>query len=200
MGAELLASLMVTLAVGRGFPEAARDDAADVEAAAAGDQMALARLYDRHASLVFSLALRITGERAAAEEVTQDVFLQLWRRSAAFDPARGDVTGWLVTITRNRAIDRLRSAHGRETQSWVALIEDDRPFVHSKPAQVRLADTERVARALATLPEQQRKVLEMAYYEGFTQSEIAGRLNEPLGTVKTWTRSALKSLRGALQS
>lgn len=173
-------------------------DQADMAAAARGDQAALARLYDRYGRMVFALALRVADDRSAAEEVTQDVFLQVWRRAAAFDPSRGDLVSWLVTLTRNRAIDRLRSRQQRASAAWVPL--DDKPSLASRPMQLSLEAAQRVARVLAGLPEPQRKVIEMAYYEGFTQSEIAARLNQPLGTVKTWTRSALQALREALKS
>ncbi len=194
--------LIVTLALGRGEGQAAgtarTQDQQDLAAAARGDQAALGRLYDRYGRMVYSLAFRITEDRNAAEEVTQDVFLQLWRRARAFDPSRGDVISWLITIGRSRAIDRLRSRQQRAAGSWVPL--DDAPFLAALPVSVDLAAADQLSKALAALPEQQRKVIEMAYYQGFTQSEIASRLNEPLGTVKTWTRSGLKALREKLEA
>jgi RNA polymerase sigma-70 factor, ECF subfamily len=202
MGLEVLVLLSVVgvLAVaGResgGAPGPRANDAKDIAAVANGEQAALGRIYDRYGRLVFSLALRVLDERGAAEEVTQDVFVQLWRSASMFDPARGDLMGWLVSITRNRAIDRLRSKQQRASDAWVPL--DDMPFLAAAPTSREFESAERVRKALALLPEQQRNVLELAYYQGYSQAEIAARLNLPLGTVKTWTRSALKALRGSL--
>ncbi len=195
-----LAAIVAFAVASRGGPGAdprRAADAEDVSAAARGDQAALGRLYDRYSRLVFGLALRITEDRGSAEEVTQDVFLQFWRRAADFDPQRGDLRSWLLTITRNRAIDRLRSRQQRSSQAWVPL--DDTALLRSEPIPYSLDTAERIAKVLAALPEPQRRVIEMAYYQGFTQSEIAARLNQPLGTVKTWTRSALKTLRESLK-
>ncbi len=200
MPADPYVFMIVALAFARrqgSAPGAGRaNDQDDMAAAARGDQAALGRLYDRYGRLVFSLALRVTEDPSAAEEVTQDVFLQLWRRAGAFDPARGNLLSWLLAVARNRAIDRLRSRQQRAAEAWVPLA--DAPFLVSPPVNCSLETAERVGRALAALPEPQRRVIELAYYQGFTQSEIAARLQEPLGTVKTWTRSALKALREAL--
>ena len=193
MAAALLVSLVVALAVAR----RGETDQADVAAAARGDQQALGRLYDRYGRLVFSLALRVVGDPGVAEEVTQDVFLQLWRRAGSFDSSRGELLGWLLTFTRNRAIDRLRSRQQRDSEASVPL-KDQAPSA-SPHVHCSLEAAERVGRVLVALPEQQRRVIEMAYYEGFTQTEIATRLSQPLGTVKTWTRSALKTLRETLK-
>lgn len=188
---------LVLAAVGRAASERAEEDLRDVAAAARGEQTALARLYERYARFVYSLAVRVTEESAAAEEVTQDVFLQFWRRASSFDPARGDLLGWLVTITRNRAIDYRRSRQQRLTTDSVAL-EEARDWA-TAPITASLETADRVRKQLAALPEQQRRVIELAYYQGLTQTEIARALNQPLGTVKTWTRSALTALRHALR-
>ena len=193
----LIVALAVARKAGQGPGPGRAGDQDDVAAAARGDQAALGRLYDRYGRLVFSLARRVTEDPSAAEEVTQDVFLQLWRRAGAFDPSRGDLISWLLAITRNRAIDRLRSRQQRAAEAWVPL--DNAPFLVSPPVNCSLETAEGVGRVLAALPEQQRRVIELAYYQGFTQSEIAARLQQPLGTVKTWTRSALKALREALK-
>ena len=179
------------------MPVKGETDQADVAAASRGDQQALGRLYDRYGRLVFALALRVVGDPGVAEEVTQDVFLQLWRWAGSFDPSRGELLGWLLTFTRNRAIDRLRSRQQRDAAASVPLKDQTPPA--SPHTHCSLETAERVGRVLATLPEPQRRVIEMAYYEGFTQSEIATRLNQPLGTVKTWTRSGLKALRETLK-
>lgn len=175
-------------------------DGKDVAAIAKGDQAALGRVYDRYHRLVFSLALRVLNDRTVAEEVSQDVFLRLWHRAQDFDPARGDLIGWLVTVTRNRAIDQLRSRQQRESSAWTPMPEapDTAAWLATAPAVAGLESAERVGKALASLPDQQRQIIELAYFEGYSQSEIAGRLSLPLGTVKTWTRGALATLRQAM--
>ncbi len=185
-------------------PADARErDGKEVAAIARGDQAALGRVYDRYHRLVFSLASRVLGDHTGAEEVTQDVFLRLWHRASDFDSARGDLAGWLVTVTRNRSIDRLRSRQQRESKSWTPMPESPETTVlglalSTAPTVATLESAQRVGRVLAALPEQQRTIIELAYYEGYSQSEIAQRLNLPLGTVKTWTRSALSALREAI--
>jgi RNA polymerase sigma-70 factor (ECF subfamily) len=174
-------------------------DRKEVAAIAAGDQAALGRVYDRLHRLVFSLALRVLGDRTAAEEVSQDVFLRLWHRAHDFDSARGELTGWLVTVTRNRAIDTLRSRQQREFSTWRPMPEslDTAGWLATPPPAASIEASHRVGKMLASLGEPQRKIIELSYYEGYSQSEIAELLDLPLGTVKTWTRSALASLREA---
>ena len=145
-----------------------RRDQEEMAATARGDQRALGRLYDRYGRLVFSLALRIVEDHHAAEEVTQDVFLRLWHRAGAFDPQRGDLISWLVAVTRNRAIDQLRSKVSRETDHWVPLTDSPETHVRlaSEPLVTGLELAQRLDRVLAALPSTHRTVLELAYYEG----------------------------------
>jgi RNA polymerase sigma-70 factor (ECF subfamily) len=175
-------------------------DAQLLEAITEGDEQALAALYDRYGSILFGLLLRILHDRAEAEDVLQEIFLRVWQRAADFDEQRGRVFTWLVTIARSRAIDRLRSLNSRER----VAEEASRANVSSMTTNA-LADTlaseqrEMVALALAEIPEEQRRTLLLAYFEGLTQSEIASRTGEPLGTVKTRTRAGLARLRVILR-
>lgn len=161
-----------------------------------GDEAALAVLYDRYAGVVYSVARRVLRDAAAAEEILQDIFYQLWRTAANFDPARGSLAGWLLVTARNRAISRLRKrslAPAQELAEQAAVL----PFnLESAVAQNQLMA--KVKSALAQLPPEQRQALELAYFEGLTHSEIAARTGEPLGTVKTRLRAALDSLRRVL--
>jgi RNA polymerase sigma-70 factor (ECF subfamily) len=178
-------------------------DRKEVAAIASGDQAALGRVYDRFHRLVFSLALRVLGDRTEAEEVSQDVFLRLWHRAGNFDPARGELLGWLITVTRNRAIDTLRSRQHRESGAWTPMPEslDTAGWMGTRlatpPAAAAIEASQRVGKMLESLGEPQRKIIELSYYEGYSQSEIAELLHLPLGSVKTWTRTALAALRGA---
>jgi len=166
----------------------------------AHDPTALGVLYDRHAGLVYGIALSALRNADEAQDLTQDIFLSLYQQRGSYDPARGTLSGFLVTMTRTRAIDRLR-ARGRK----VRLLQD---FQRSAPPpapgfdpleRLSLAQcADRVRAALVELPEDQRKVLELAYYRGLTQSEIATDLDASLGTVKSWARRGLQSLARAL--
>lgn len=166
---------------------------------ARGDRQAFGRFYDRYGSLVFTFAMRLLRVRSEAEDLLQEVFLQAWRQAATYSPERGSPEAWLVTITRSRAIDKLRSMRKREksiTRTDTVEGTEIGARVESGAAQseAKLA----VQDALAGLPEAQRRVLELAYFDGLTQSEIAARLGEPLGTVKTRMRAGLERLRGLL--
>jgi RNA polymerase sigma-70 factor (ECF subfamily) len=183
----------------RPFPK--QDDSQDVallQAIAAGDEQALARLYDRYRLILFGLTMRILNSRAEAEDVLQEALLQVWRRAGDFDPARGKPFTWLVTLTRSRAIDRLRQRAARhrlaESAAEIAPDEASDAATDTLHAEQR----EIVTRALAQLPEEQRQALFMAYYEGLTQSEIASKLATPLGTIKTRMRSGMMKLRELL--
>jgi len=178
------------------------DDAAWLARAASGDGAALGALYDRHARGVYSLALRVLGVEADAEDVVQEVFAQAWRQASRYDEARGTVAAWLLIMTRTRAIDRLRARQARPDTANATPDEvwDLRAAPTVDPAEAIAAeqDAARVREALAELPLMQRLALELAYFEGLTQSQIAARLEEPLGTVKTRIRVGLLKLRDAL--
>jgi RNA polymerase sigma-70 factor (ECF subfamily) len=168
---------------------------------AGGDHLALGDLYDRHARLLYSLALRIVRERSDAEDVLQETFTQVWRQANRFEASRGTVVGWLVTVTRSRALDRLRQRRTqREGAADFDRVADNLPD-QSRALDLQLVTAEqanRVRQALAALPDELRIPLELAYYEGLSQSEIAERLRTPLGTIKTRMRQTLLRLREAL--
>jgi len=157
-----------------------------------GDPSALGELFDLYAGLVNGLCLRILRDAAEAEDVVQEVFLQAWRQASRYDPQRGSPEAWLCTMARTRSLDRLRRRAARREEPG-----DKAPAATAVP---RPEETLAVRQALAALSVDQRAALELAYYEGLTQSEIAERLHEPLGTVKTRIRTALLRLREALQS
>lgn len=167
---------------------------------AAGDMDAASELYDRHAGRMLALARRILRNDGDAEEVVQDVFSQAWRTARAFEATRGSVVAWLLVMTRTRAIDRLRARQARPDTRAEAYSEA-LPGPGATPHEQLLSDEQaaRVRDGLAGLPVPQRTALELAYYEGLTQSEIADRLKEPLGTVKTRIRTALMTLRERLR-
>ena len=169
-------------------------DAALAAGVRAGDSAALAQLYDRYSSLVYAVALRVLADTAAAEDILQDVFMQLWRNPGLFDASRGSLGAWLAVITRHRAIDQLRKRRPEtDVEEVVISVEaglDD--------AAERSRFLERVRGVLAGLPAEQRSALEMAFFEGLTHSEIAQQTGQPLGTIKTRIRSALLALRKAL--
>ena len=196
------------------------DDAALVRALAAGSEDALAALYDRHVDGIHAVALRLTNDRQLVEEVVQETFLALWNRAELYDPAVASLATWLRTIARNRTVDRLRAAGRRPPLVPLPGLGDeeasDAGFERLKPDAVVLGGAvpdagpeaaaeaaemrESVAAALGTMPEVERTVIILAYREGLTQSEIAERLDWPLGTVKTRTRRALAHLRAALEA
>ncbi len=169
-----------------------------LHAVARDDEAALAAIYDRYRLILFGLVLRILHDRQDAEDVLQEVFLQVWRRASDFDEARGRAFTWLVTIARSRALDRLRSAGSR---ARLAEEAGQMPRDEMGDAALDAVKSESgavVRRALAELPEEQQKALFLAYFEGLTQSEIAVRLGDPLGTVKTRMRSGMIKLRELL--
>ena len=170
-------------------------DLATVTAMKSGDQSALAELYDRYSSVVYAVALRVLGDTGAAEDVLQEVFLQLWKNPGAFDAARGSLGSWLAVITRNRAIDALRRR--RPETDIEDVIVSVAPDLAAEADHSRVA--EKVRGVLGTMSKLQRSALEMAYFEGMTHSEIAEKTGEPLGTIKTRIRAGLMILRKAFQ-
>jgi RNA polymerase sigma-70 factor (ECF subfamily) len=165
------------------------------------DPEAFEVLYDRHGGAAYSLAYRIVGDRAAAEEVTQEAFISVWRSGARFDAARGSVRSWLLSVVRNRAIDFLRSRAGKAPK----LDFDDDSALEQRPAQERTEEealrretAAEVRGALGKLPGEQSKVIELAYFGGFSHSEISRILGLPMGTVKGRMRLGLEKIRGEL--
>jgi RNA polymerase sigma-70 factor (ECF subfamily) len=165
-----------------------------VTAIRTGDQGAMAALYDRFSSIVYAVALRVLQDTGAAEDVLQDVFMQLWRNPGAFDSSRGSMTAWLAVIARNRAIDALRKQRPQDDiEDVIVSVETD---LASETDRSRAM--EKVRGALRAMPSQQRSALEMAYFEGLTHTEIAEKTGDPLGTVKTRIRAGLLVLRKVL--
>jgi RNA polymerase sigma-70 factor (ECF subfamily) len=160
-----------------------------------GDTGALSELYDRYSALMFAVAVRILRNDADAEDVLQEAWLQAWRRCGSFDAQRGAVASWLVTMARTRAIDRYRQRNVRDRVE--AEVDADRPPEPERPDAVATSSRvkQELRQALGALDPKHRSVLEIAYFEGLSQTEIAERLNEPLGTVKYWTRQGLLQLR-----
>ncbi len=160
------------------------------------DPQALAELYDRYGRLAYSLIVRVVRDGALAEDLVQETFLRVWNRAQGFDAQRGALGPWLLAVARNRAIDYLRSASGRERNS-VELEESGHASLYTDMERDILASDKarQIRAAMERLAPKQREVIELAYFEGLTQTEMAERMGEPLGTVKTWVRSALKNLR-----
>ena len=174
-------------------------DAALVARVAAGDPRAFETLYDRYRTQAFGLALRLTRRPGVAEEVTQDVFVSLWRKAAGYDPARGSLATWLLTAVRNRAIDALRSGARREQAVDIDSLVEGLQSDERVEERVAAHEQSRAARQLLSeLPVEQREVIELAYFGGLSPGEIATRVNVPLGTVKGRSRLALARLRRAV--
>jgi len=169
------------------------DDAMLVAAVRSGDEQAMAQLYERYSPIVYSVALRVLGDTAAAEDTLQEVFMQLWRRPEGFDASRGSLPGWLAVIARNRAIDSLRKRRP-ETDITEVVVSIEPDFAGSAEWSRAL---EKIRGALDGMPSPQRSALEMAFFQGLTHTEIAAKTGEPLGTVKTRIRTGLLSLRKA---
>jgi RNA polymerase sigma-70 factor (ECF subfamily) len=161
-----------------------------------GDESAMAALYDRYSSIVYSVALRVLGDTGAAEDVLQDVFMQLWRNPGVFDSSRGNLGAWLSVIARNRAIDALRK---RRPESDIGdVMVSVEPDLAGDAERARAM--QKVRGALGAMPASQRSALEMAYFEGLTHTEIAAKTGEPLGTIKTRIRAGLLTLRKAFEA
>jgi RNA polymerase sigma-70 factor (ECF subfamily) len=161
---------------------------------------AMAQLYDSYGKLAFSLIYRIVRDVGVAEDLVQETFLRVWNRVQGFDAARGALGPWLLAVARNRAIDYIRSSGGKMARGSLDLEYAEHPstFVNFESDLLTRDREIRVRKAVDRLNENQRHVIEMAYFEGLSQSEMAERMGQPLGTVKTWVRSALKSLREEL--
>ena len=176
--------------------------AALVGRAAEGDQMALAALYDETSALVYGLALRILRDQYAAEDVTIDVYAQVYRQVSSYDASRGTPSAWLLTLTRSRAIDRLRQEAQRREREEPLEATTRLPALTDGPEECSATTELRrlVQRALALLTPEQRQVIELAYYSGLSHNEIAAKLGQPLGTVKTRIRTGMLLLREDLRS
>ena len=168
-------------------------DAMLVGAIRAGDEQAMEQIYDRYSAIVYSVALRVLGDTAAAEDVLQEVFMQLWRSPDVFDASRGSLPGWLAVIARNRAIDSLRKR--RPETDLTEVVVSVEPDLAGKADWSRALEKIRVA--LGGMPAPQRSALEMAFFDGLTHTEIAEKTGEPLGTIKTRIRAGLVALRKA---
>ena len=170
-----------------------------VHAVAARDQRALHELYDRTSRLVFTLAMRISRSRETAEELTLDVFHEIWRRASRYDPANGTVLGWIMNLARSRAIDRVRFDQRKKRVDQVGREEDPAPESIDSQEIFEAKEQARALRAaLAMLTADERRVIEAAFFSELTHAEVAAKFNEPLGTVKTRIRSGLLKLRRAL--
>ena len=169
------------------------DEAALIGRIHAGDETAMADLYDRYSGIVYGVALRVLGDTTAAEDVLQEVFLQLWRNPQAFDADRGRLPAWLAVIARNRAIDHLRKRPPEDDIEDLAVSTG----VNLENTTAQRLAMEKVRGVLAQIPAEQRRLLEMAFFEGMTHSEIAAKTGEALGTIKTRIRTGLLALRKA---
>lgn len=165
---------------------------------ARGDEQALAQLYDNYRVILFGLLVRILNSREEAEDVLQEVFLQVWRRARDFDETRGKPFTWLVTLARSRAIDRLRSLGARDRVAQASVREAAEEVSDAARDTFRSEQRALVTSALSQLPEEQKRPLVLAYFDGLTQSEIAAKLGAPLGTVKTRMRAGMIKLRELL--
>lgn len=180
-------------------PERSQDnDVALLKAIAAKDEASLAQIYDNYRVILFGLLMRILNNREEAEDVLQEVFLQVWRKAGDFDEDRGRPFTWLVTLTRSRGIDRLRTLSARERVAEAGAKDASEAISDAASDAFRSEQRGLVTNALAQLPDEQQRPLMLAYFDGLTQSEIATRLGAPLGTVKTRMRTGLMKLRELL--
>jgi RNA polymerase sigma-70 factor, ECF subfamily len=165
------------------------------------DPEGLAAVYDRYGRVAYSVFVRITRDQSAAEDLVQELFIRLWNRGRDFDSTRGTLGVWILAIARNMAIDHVRSAQVRFTRRLLPMEHIEQLSMAANPSEPEsVIDRSRiVSAALSDLTFNEKRVLELAYFEGFSQSEIAERLKEPLGTVKSWARSGLARIRRALQ-
>jgi len=191
----IIAALMAAIAAVAAPNPELQDRGRDlVGRAARGDRTALRRLYDLYSPCAMAIGLRMVKNRPVAEEVVQDTFVEVWRRSREYDASRGTVSAWVATIARTRALDRLRADARLSAAKEKAAAQPETPSVAPLELAVERQQRERVNAALATLPAEQRLAIELAYYDGLTQREIAEKLGQPLGTVKTRVRLAMEKL------
>jgi len=172
-----------------------------IERLRARDATALGELYDRYGGVVYSIILRIARDKATSEDLTQEVFLRVWNRIPSFDAERGSLSTWVLTIARHSAIDFLRSRSGKQARLNISIETLERSLTGGN-AETELqsaTDAKKVRAAMARLEPKHRQLLELAYFDGLSQSEMAEKLELPLGTVKTWVRTALRQLRENLQ-
>lgn len=177
-------------------------DAALIQRLLQRDVQAFEELYDRHSRIVYGLVLRIIRQASTAEEVAQDIFLQLWRNASQYDFSRGPFLPWLLTLARNRALDQLRLKSERQRRRE-EQAEELPPVVSAPDFEGNLDEKRRAARVrelMAALQPQQKRAIELAYFEGLSHSEIAAKLQEPLGTVKSWIRNGLLKLKEGLRA
>jgi len=174
-------------------PRSTQDDASLLEQVRRGDESAMASLYDRYSNVVYSVALRVLRDPASAEDVLQEIFMQIWRHPESFVASRGSLGGWLAVVSRNRSIDALRRRRPTESVDEIVLASN---YNLADEAE-RDGMMEKARGVIHDLPPEQRKTLEMAFFDGLAHSEIAEMTGDPLGTVKTRIRSALMTLRKA---
>ena len=177
-------------------PPSTEDDASLLALVRRGDEQAMASLFDRYSKVVYSVALRVLRDPASAEDVLQEIFMQIWRTPDTFIATRGSLGGWLAVVSRNRSIDALRRKRPTESVDEIGLTS---PYNLADEAERNLM-IGKARETILLLPVEQRKTLEMAFFDGLTHSEIAEMTGDPLGTVKTRIRSALLTLRKAFQS
>ena len=176
------------------------EDRALIERLKRRDPQALAELYDRYGRIAYSLVLRVVRDQAIAEDLVQETFLRVWNRVHSIDSDRGAIGPWLLAVARNRAIDYLRSQAGRDRNAAVELDETEHaPLYGEMEAGILMSDqVRRVKAAMDKLAPNHRAVVELAYFEGLSQTEMSAKMGQPLGTIKTWVRTALQSLRDEL--
>jgi len=174
-----------------------KDDSALVRRLRERDPAAMSDLYDRYGRIAYSLILRVVNNSAVAEDLVQETFLRVWNRVQAFDPERGALGPWVLTVARNRAIDYVRSVEGRNQPAALEIDRLEHPslFRDFEADMMNAGRLRALAGAFGKLTDKQRTVIELAYYQGMSQTEIADRMQTPLGTVKTWARTALQLLR-----
>lgn len=182
------------------FAVAAHDDRELVERLQRRDQNAVSDLYDRYGRVAYAVIVRIVKDGGIAEDLTQETFLRVWNRVAAFDAAKGSLGAWVLTVARNRAIDYVRSVQNRMRENVYELDASEAPILFTTiEANILNSDRARLLKAaFGKLSEKQRQVIELGYFEGLSQTEMAERMKQPLGTVKTWCRTALLKLREEL--